>query len=300
MPITLRRMCVREVAAEGPVADVLRRMGFDVRNDALVKVVYGRDRDILKVLKEEDRPVLGVSPPGVEVRLAVADVRGLRAVRRCVKARVPRLAAENELGGIYAVNEVAFFASRPAVFVKYTVAINGVPLFNDVGDGVLVATPLGSTAYAMSAGGPRIMLHAEVLEIMPVNSALRRPPHVIPLRSVAEIGEAKSVEELWLIGDGSEKLRYRLPTWVYVDSFATLLLTEKGSTAEVHAPLLPSLLLVKRILAERGPMSAAEVAQVSGLKLRTVRYALAKLKEMGVVDAFVDPLNPRRCLYYLK
>jgi len=252
-------VCVREVAAEGPVADVLRRMGFNVRNDALVKVVYGRDRDILKALREEDRPVLGVSPPGIEARLAVADVRGLRAVRRCAKVRVPRLVAENELGRIYAVNEVALFASKPAVFVKYAVAVDGAPLLNDVGDGVLVATPLGSTAYAMSAGGPRVMLQAEVLEIVPVNSTLRRPPHVIPLRSVVEIREAKSVEELWLIGDGSEKLRYKSPTWVYVDSFATLLLAEKGGVAEVHAPLPPSLLLVKRILAERGPMSAAEL-----------------------------------------
>jgi len=47
-------------------------------------------------------------------------------------------------------------------------------------------------------------------------------------------------------------------------------------------------------------MFAAEVSQASGLKLRTVRYALAKLREMGAVDVLVDPLNPRRRVYCAK
>jgi len=62
-------------------------------------------------------------------------------------------------------------------------------------------------AYGMPAGWPWAMSHAEVLEVVPINSVLRRPLHTIPFRSVVEIREAKSVEQLWLTSDGSEKLR---------------------------------------------------------------------------------------------
>ena len=84
------------------------------------------------------------------------------------------------------------------------------------------------------------MSHAEVLEVVPINSVLRRPSHIIPLRSVVEIREAKSVEELWFTSYGSKNSAISRPTWVYVDSFAALLLAERRDVVEAHTPLLSS------------------------------------------------------------
>jgi hypothetical protein len=57
---------VAEVETDSSVlAEALRRVGVEVRRGAAVVAVYGRDRDILRALRTEDRPVLGVSPPGV-------------------------------------------------------------------------------------------------------------------------------------------------------------------------------------------------------------------------------------------
>ncbi|MEM1637293.1 MAG: MarR family transcriptional regulator [Pyrobaculum sp.] len=292
-------MCVAAVDAEGEVAEWLRRMGFEVRRGAHVRLVYGRDRDILRALREEDRPVLGVSPPGVEARLAVSDIRSLRLVKNCVKVRVPRLAAENAEGRIVAVNEVALFAERPAVFVRYSVYVDGAHLFTDVGDGALVATPLGSTAYAYSAGGPRISLEAPVIEVVPVNSAMRRPPVVLPQTATVILTDVRSVEPVWLIGDGAEKLRHRDPTHVYVESYASLILPLRRAPSGA-AELPPSALYVKKVLMERGPLTVEEIAKATGLKPRTVRHALKRLQAAGLVEASADPTHPKRKLYYPK
>jgi len=150
-------------------------------------------------------------------------------------------------------------------------------------------------AYGIPAGWPWAMSHAEVLEVVPINSVLRRPPHIIPLRSVVEIREAKSVEQLWLTGYGSKNSAISRPTWVYVDSFAALLLAERRDVVEARRPLplRPSLDIGRK---------RAYVCRRScpSLKLRTVRYALAKLREMGVVDVLVDPLNHGRRVYCAK
>ena len=54
-----------EVETDSTVlAEALRRVGVEVRRGAAVVAVYERDRDILRALRTEDRPVLGVSPPG--------------------------------------------------------------------------------------------------------------------------------------------------------------------------------------------------------------------------------------------
>ncbi len=291
-------MCVAEVEAGEEVRELLEKVGISVKKGATVKVVYGRDRDILKALREEDRPVLGVAPPGVDAKLAAADVKTLPTIQ-CVKVRVPRLTAENALGRIHAVNEIALLASAPGVFVKYAIYVDGDHLYSDMGDGVLIATPLGSTAYAMSAGGPKIRLDAEVLEVVPVNSALRRLPHVVPLHSAIEIIDAKSVEELVAIGDGVERVRYKSPTRVYVDSFATLVMPARKAAKPIEKSLPPSALLVKRLLEERGALTVEEIVRLSGLKPRTARHALAKLRENGVVQTTVDPTDPRRRLYRL-
>ncbi|MFN3804173.1 MAG: ATP-NAD kinase [Pyrobaculum sp.] len=291
-------MCLKEVEVEEEYREWFEKAGITVRKGALVRAVYGRDRDILKALRQEERPVLGVAPPGVDVKLAATDLKMLPALKNCVKIRVPRLTAENTYGRVYAVNEVALLASAPGVFVKYSIYVDGEHLYNDMGDGVLVATPLGSTAYAMSAGGPKIKLEAPVVEIVPVNSALRRPPYVLPLNSTVEIVDAKSVEELMVIGDGVEKARYVSPTQIYVDSFATLILSLKKAARSTEG-LPPSALLVKRLLEERGPLTVEEVVRLSGLKPRTARHALQRLRELNMVQAAIDPTNPRRKLYHL-
>lgn len=53
-----------------------------------------------------------------------------------------------------ALNEIAFLTSTPGRLIEPLIIIDGVESLRFRGDGLLISTPTGSTAYAMSAGGP--------------------------------------------------------------------------------------------------------------------------------------------------
>jgi len=289
---------ITEVNTDSSVlAEVLTRVGVEVRRDAAVVAVYGRDRDILRALRTEDRLVLGVSPPGVDAKLAAVELRELPLLPELEFKPVDaiRLAAESGGQRIVAINEVALLPAEPAALVRYSLYVDGAFVFNDMGDGCLVSTPVGSTAYALSAGGAVISPGAAVVEVVPVNSMLRRPPHVFPADAEVELRGARSRSDILLIGDGAERIRYRDSAVVKRVGTARLLVRVER---ESPAPrLTPSALLVRKILEERGPLTASEIVSLTGLSPRTVRHALERLRSSGLVRSVVDPADPRRRVY---
>jgi len=289
---------ITEVETESSVlAEALRRVGVEVRKGAAVAAVYGRDRDILRALRAEDRPVLGISPPGVNARLAAVELRELPLLPELEFKPVDaiRLAAESGGQRIVAINEVALLPAEPAALVRYSLYVDGAFVFNDMGDGCLVSTPVGSTAYALSAGGAVISPGAEVVEVVPVNSMLRRPPHVFPAEAEVELREARSRSDILLIGDGAERIKYRDSAVVKRVGTARLLVRIQR---ESPAPrLTPSALLVRKILEERGPLTVLEIVSLTSLSPRTVRHALERLRSSGLVRSVVDPADPRRRVY---
>ncbi len=68
-----------------------------------------------------------------------------------------------------ALNEIAVLSSHLGKMVELNVSIDGKPAESFRGDGILVATPTGSTAYALSAGGPILAPHVEAFAIVPVS-----------------------------------------------------------------------------------------------------------------------------------
>ena len=69
-----------------------------------------------------------------------------------------------------AVNEVLVEREARRCLVKLSVDIGGEKLARFGADGVIVATPTGSTAYALSAGGPIVDPRAHCLVVVPVNA----------------------------------------------------------------------------------------------------------------------------------
>jgi NAD+ kinase len=78
--------------------------------------------------------------------------------------------AKNAVYRAYAFNEVYLFRATHQS-AKISVFINGINrLAALVGDGIIVATPLGSTAYNFSAHGPIVPLGANLLAMTPINA----------------------------------------------------------------------------------------------------------------------------------
>lgn len=87
-----------------------------------------------------------------------------------------------------AVNDVVVARGAGAGMVELTVAVDGHFMYNQRSDGLIISTPTGSTAYALSAGGP--LLHPSLggIVLVPIAPhALSNRPIVLPDSSQIEI-----------------------------------------------------------------------------------------------------------------
>ncbi|MEM0090514.1 MAG: NAD(+) kinase, partial [Nitrososphaerota archaeon] len=88
--------------------------------------------------------------------------------------------AENrKLGDV--VNEVYVSGEYIGKIIEFEIVRDGHALLDGVADGVIVSTPLGSTAYAMSAGGPAVDHKLEVIVVVPVCPLTKMSPLVLPI-----------------------------------------------------------------------------------------------------------------------
>ncbi len=78
----------------------------------------------------------------------------------------------------YALNEIAVLKRDSSSMITIHAAINGEPLTTYQADGLIVATPSGSTAYSLSVGGPIIVPHSKTMAITPV------APHSLNVRPI--------------------------------------------------------------------------------------------------------------------
>ena len=88
----------------------------------------------------------------------------------------------------YALNEAAMLKEDTASMIACDTYVDGHPLANYLGDGLIISTPTGSTAYNLSAGGPIIQPSAPVWAISPIAPhALTMRPLVVSDRSVISV-----------------------------------------------------------------------------------------------------------------
>ncbi len=87
-----------------------------------------------------------------------------------------------------AVNEVVIHSWNSTSMIEIVTFIDGVFLNSQRSDGLIVSTPTGSTAYALSGGGPILYPTLKVIELVPINPhSLTNRPIVIADDSVVEI-----------------------------------------------------------------------------------------------------------------
>ena len=87
-----------------------------------------------------------------------------------------------------ALNDAVISRGVAGGMVEFTVLVNGVTMYNQRADGVILATPTGSTAYALSANGPILHPRLAGLVLVPVApQTLSNRPIALPDDSVVEI-----------------------------------------------------------------------------------------------------------------
>lgn len=117
----------------------------------------------------------------------------------------PRMRISLSIDGEYigdALNEALIVTDRPAKMLKFLIHINGVVAERFRADGLLISTPTGSTAYAMSAGGPIVDPRVEGFLMVPLAPfMLSNRPHLIDSsRTVKVTLEAEKPAKLVIDG----------------------------------------------------------------------------------------------------
>jgi NAD+ kinase len=96
-----------------------------------------------------------------------------------------------------ALNDVVISHGVTGGLVEFTVRVDGVNMYNQRADGIILATPTGSTAYALSASGP--ILHPSLAGLVLVPVA----PHTLSNRPIALPDNVEIEIELTEVRDGS-------------------------------------------------------------------------------------------------
>lgn len=107
----------------------------------------------------------------------------------------------------YALNEVSVLKQDSSSMMSITASVNGEKVHTYHADGLLVATPTGSTAYSMSVGGPLVVPEAENFILSPIAShSLNVRPLIVPDTWVFEL-EVQSRSQCYLVAlDGRSKV----------------------------------------------------------------------------------------------
>jgi NAD+ kinase len=160
------------------------RADADAAKGAEIVMVFGGDGTFLRaaeLARYTDAALMGVNLGRVGF-LAETEPEAveetLSAIERCLYSVEERLALEVDVldsdgtvvGGTWALNEVSVEKAERSRVLDVVLAIDGRPLTSFGCDGVLCATPTGSTAYAFSAGGPVVWPDVEALLLVPSNA----------------------------------------------------------------------------------------------------------------------------------
>jgi NAD+ kinase len=158
----LRADVVLALGGDGTVLNICRRLGR--RQKPVLGIRFGYKGFLAEVLPEEMESAIQ--------RLALGEYTLSERMR--VEADVQ--SGGRRTKGLVALNEIALHAGPMARVVDVRVRVDGEQVLAYDGDGIIVATPTGSTAYSLAAGGPIVAQDVKAMVVTPVS------PHTLAAR----------------------------------------------------------------------------------------------------------------------
>ncbi len=159
-------------------------------------------------------PILGINLGGlgflaeIEKDRLFDDINNILSQNYNVEERTMLIARlkrkEKVLIKALAINDFVIRNTSFSRVIELVLKINGQIIGNYLGDGIIIATPTGSTAYSLAAGGPIIYPTIKSIIITPIcPHSLTLRPLVIPLDNIVEIKVCS--KKAFLTGDGQEE-----------------------------------------------------------------------------------------------
>ena len=209
-------------------------------------VVLGGDGTMLRIARaaaQNELPLLGINVGHVgfmtELEPAeLGEMRGLLAGKYSIDSRMMlHVAVERHGRVVYendALNDIVIAKGTAFRVVRVGISADGEEVTRFNGDGVITATPTGSTAYGLSAGGPVIEPSAENLAVIPICAqALAAKSFVFaPERTLAITARCEGGSEVFISADGGQGFAVRPDDRVLITRSAlrTRLIRLKGNS----------------------------------------------------------------------
>jgi len=181
--------------------------------DADVAVVIGGDGTILRTVQQMQQqvPLIGINWGEVGFLADLEPSEALEFIKTLPKGFPveERMRISFSRGGVHlgdALNEALIVTARPAKMLRFSIVVDGVVAEQFRSDGLLISTPTGSTAYAMSAGGPIVDPRIRGFLLVPLAPyMLSSRPHLISSDRRLEV-RLESSKPANLVIDGQETI----------------------------------------------------------------------------------------------
>ena len=230
---------VASCGIEGCSADVLKNCDF--------AVVFGGDGSIISAARNLSKagiPLIGVNLGKLgflaefnvgELKKYFDDIaRGKATIekRMMLSCKVFSDSKHSkERFGSSAVNDVFITTGPLHRMIELKMAVDDQPIAGCIGDGLIIATPTGSTAYNLSAGGPILAGSMQAMVITPIcPHSLSFRPIVISADSTVEVFCVRVSSSTTISIDGQDSLRLSVGDVVRVER-------EKSDFLVVNNPL---------------------------------------------------------------
>ena len=287
--------------------------------DCELVISIGDDSFILKTFRKLGSGQTSVFPiASTQSFLAQANALNFKHYLNLIKknkyeiSKRSRLVAKfNKITTPIGLNDIGLFSSKSASLLKYSLVLNEEMFYKDVADGLVIATPTGSTGYSLSAGGPIVMDEPNILALTPISSIEKHSPVIVSDSTKIKITDIEGNKPI-LIVDGEvrvpinskevaiEKSPYNANFVIFSKEYS---LESKLKKRTIRFDLdrlknMPaSSKLVYRILQQEGNMTQKEMISNSLLPERTVRYALNILLKKGLITSQPHFSDARQTVY---
>ena len=179
-------------------------------------IVFGGDGTLLRAARnylEHNIPILGINmgTVGFLTDIKIEDFESVIKdvlVGNCEIEERNLVCASFGNNSVYGLNEIVIHSGAYTQLMRYRLSVNEKIVYEQRSDGLIIATPTGSTAYALSAGGPIIHPGLDVWTILPMlPQSMSSRPFVISSNQIAKVNLLNGpLNEAKICADGQDDI----------------------------------------------------------------------------------------------
>ena len=190
-------------------------------------IAFGGDGTILSTARLVGRaavPILGVNlgKLGFLAELSVDEVESfvddILNNQHVIEDRmVVKVTAEGHDVQMFGVNDIVIDKSNSSRAIDMDTYVNNDYLVTYTGDGIIVATPTGSTGYSLASGGPIVVPASDVLTITPISPhTLTARSVIVPDSSVIRVSVESELQSVRVTADGQQEKIFTPPVNLFI------------------------------------------------------------------------------------